>query len=907
MKNNLKEISIFVALFLIIVGVILYFLSLVKDDFFESEKSDNKNIEIPESFKDGEREINLTWTDNNEGEDLIIQSNQKNYFGVNESIIYFSITNTNQKDQEIDIRFIFQDQNANLESIKKITSDDKTPNQEGSEWLDLPKSNQKLSFDDIENFKSSNQLEDSIKSGESNYYQAIITYPSNSKGEFYIEAKGNNNAYGILDPWYDSTGLVSYWTMDNDELEWGQSSAEVRDRNGDSHIGNAVNMDSGNAITGQVGGALSFNGTDEYVEILDSDDFTVTDFSVSLWFNSSGSTGADQIMMSNYDWDGEWTILRLQNSGDILFQVDDGSNPLGSVTSLASTYMDGDWHHVVVTRNTGGDVLSMYIDGSLSNSSGDDTDLTSINSLESFFIGKQGDGETNYFNGKIDDVLIYNKALNSTQVTDLYNLGNRQIQNRALNNTGLVGYWTMDTEDLEWGQTSAEVRDKSGNGYHGNSANMTSGNEVTGKVDGALDFNGTDEYASTSSSIGLTNPTTDEFSVCYWINLDDSSAERYVIGKAATSGKYVFRHVIGGGAIYQWIWDGSQNPSTNTGIILENRWYHVCATWDTSTAIMYLDSVNKSSNTKSLNSFSDPSVLHFGRGDYTNQYLLNGRLDEVRIYNRELSATEVANLYNDSAKKFKMSHVNDRSLKSGLVGYWSMDTRDIDWSDPSTEIKDLSDTEAHGNSINMDSSNAVSSKDGQLGQALSFNGTDEYIDLGDQSELSFNATDSQMTIGAWIYLDSSLATGDRAIFTKYDSQNLDLEYAFFVDAPNRELLFWSYEYGGAGWWKTSTADSVFSYDAWNHVLVTLDVGSDTVGFYVNGSNYVTQNDLLSGIVNMSNTTESVRMGAMRCGSGSVCNYWGGYLDEVRVYNRVLTASEITALYNLTSQKVRVEN
>ena len=111
-----------------------------------------------------------------------------------------------------------------------------------------------------------------------------------------------------------------------------------------------------------------------------------------------------------------------------------------------------------------------------------------------------------HFDGSIDDVRVYNRALTATEVAGLYQSGLAKINSSQSPGTlsqGLVGWWTMDGADTVWSSPTAGVEyDRSGNGNTGTLTNMTrSGSPTVGKIGQALKFDGTDQlYDATDVS-----------------------------------------------------------------------------------------------------------------------------------------------------------------------------------------------------------------------------------------------------------------------------------------------------------------------------------------------------------------------------------------------------------------------
>jgi hypothetical protein len=102
-----------------------------------------------------------------------------------------------------------------------------------------------------------------------------------------------------------------------------------------------------------------------------------------------------------------WTRLYSLN-GSIRFEFNDGW-----ALSTPTTYNDGVWHHIAATRSSG--AVSLYMDGELI---GSGTQTVDVSNSGSFKIGKWYFESS--FNGKIDDVRIYSRALSQQEITEHY-------------------------------------------------------------------------------------------------------------------------------------------------------------------------------------------------------------------------------------------------------------------------------------------------------------------------------------------------------------------------------------------------------------------------------------------------------------------------------------------------------
>jgi len=204
--------------------------------------------------------------------------------------------------------------------------------------------------------------------------------------------------------------------------------------------------------------------------------------------------------------------------------------------------------------------------------------------------------------------------------------------------TGLVGHWTFD----EGSGTTAG--DSSGNG---NTGTLTNGPTWTaGQIGQALSFDGVDDYVETGSSSVI---PTDDFTYSVWVNLRSNTDETIVM--AAASGTNEFELFINSSSLLCLIIDGSSCGATQTtATIPTNQWKHLVVTRSGSDVVFYIDGSQDSTDTLSgTMSFGACTLLfgvdvdsgcNLGLGNY-----LDGLIDEVRIYNRVLSAAEVKLLY----------------------------------------------------------------------------------------------------------------------------------------------------------------------------------------------------------------------------------------------------------------------
>ncbi len=97
-------------------------------------------------------------------------------------------------------------------------------------------------------------------------------------------------------------------------------------------------------------------------------------------------------------------------------------------------------------------------------------------------------------------------------------------------NTNFKGVWHLDEDPSG---TSPQMRDSTSNNHNGTSnGNMTSGDQVAGKIDGSLDFDGTDDYIQTTSN---ELKTLDNFTLSVWFKADSTTDPHHILWEGPAS------------------------------------------------------------------------------------------------------------------------------------------------------------------------------------------------------------------------------------------------------------------------------------------------------------------------------------------------------------------------------------
>lgn len=226
-----------------------------------------------------------------------------------------------------------------------------------------------------------------------------------------------------------ASGLLGYWRFED-----GTGSLRAADSSGAGNNGTLTSMDSNVAwVAGKIGGAVTFDGLDDYIDIADGPGLSFANnqqFSVSFWFRSVDLAGMMLSFRSSTDGDpvidialGSVGVGTTIGAVKALVRDDSGGGAYAIVNGPVAN--NGAWHHVAITRGTGGR-LELFLDGTSrgsNSSSGADgsitTNLKAIGSERRWVQDNYDTVDARFFTGTVDDVRIYNRVLSQTEITQL--------------------------------------------------------------------------------------------------------------------------------------------------------------------------------------------------------------------------------------------------------------------------------------------------------------------------------------------------------------------------------------------------------------------------------------------------------------------------------------------------------
>ena len=615
-----------------------------------------------------------------------------------------------------------------------------------------------------------------------------------------------------------------------------------------NYNGTASNVTYGTGVFGQAG---VFNGSSGKIE-LPTNVFSFSSFTLSGWVNVNANTVENTLfeIQDSNNYPNHTTIVISGGategySARFLFRNylanQFNFEPTGNSTTLG-------WRQYVMTYD--GSTINCYINGvivqtasfSLSNP---------IGSIIGVRLGvSSGD---RYLNGSIDQVRIFNTALDPLEVEALYT-EELCICGGTVDTLDILG----DGSCIATYKLDGNANDLSGN-YSGTPTNVSYG---VGEFDLAGVFNGS------NSKITIPNggiiPSSGGFAISFWLKWNGDADYTYLFQFGDQGGQsfYTILHDAID-TLYWGVTNGGYGSSISVGYSVAERsvWTNFVISWDgttnTNAAKIYKNGVLATEGTQTK---TQPNI---GTQEYIIGNLgvewFNGSIDQVRIFNKALNSTEVTTLYNETA-------CTPAACVSGTTN-----TLDIlgDGSCIATYTLDGTPADLSGNYNGVQTDANYSA--GKFDLGLYSNGTStrintNYIQNGQVFSVSFWGKN----FGAYgsLIRDTPAAGGanTRINIVSNGAGGIALAGNYAVDSPTTGKTDWTH------YVVTASGSVAKIYEN------TVEVAS--VSYSQAGGNNGTPVCIFSN-------------GLYPLGNGA------GQIDQVRIFNKALSAGEVTTLYNET--------
>ncbi|MBW8042153.1 MAG: hypothetical protein FVQ85_19435 [Planctomycetes bacterium] len=634
--------------------------------------------------------------------------------------------------------------------------------------------------------------------------------------------------------------------------------------------------------TGKVNGALEFDGNDDYIDVADDQslDFGSDPFTFSAWIKLAGTGPRIILSKGNAGAGGKGVLFRIEANETARLIVTGDSEEVSAYSN--NTLGTGIWYHVAATKSS---AMTVYVNGDPGTPQ--NSPSGSINSSIPFRIGRWGSQIGLYFNGLMDEVMVFDRELLQAEI--------QQVRQNGVNGvnalTGFdpaeypVSYWNFDDEgqvnltryeydslDRLWKTTDGEDNTTEqlyfpdGKPYKIVDAMNQDSVKHIYNPDGTLysksDAKGNTTIYEYDDHIRLKKTTYPDPSKYEELSYD--SAGRLEEKRTRANDIITYSYDELNRLKTKTVPSMPDDSVTTYKYDLLSRQVEIVETIDGVDTIIY----NEFDNAGGLKkvTYNYPSLD-----------------DKIIQYEYDAAGNRIELTYPDDGKCVRYHYDNLNRLVSirsdDMIGYWNFDEGQ----------GDIAHDVVGGNHGTVYGSLWTN---GKVGGALEFDGENDYIEIPDSDDFNFEEND--FTIELWANFDPSLenlsfwtqaADKDNRIQFHYDNQEI-----VFQDTSN-DIVICSIS---QAW----TPES----DTWYHIALIRGFGGNTDNWTItiNGEPFVS--NICDNIITDRN--EPINIGRMMSGAGAGEGYWDyskGKIDEVTIHTRALTGEEIGDIYNGTNQ------
>jgi hypothetical protein len=360
----------------------------------------------------------------------------------------------------------------------------------------------------------------------------------------------------------------------------------------------------------QKGNVVSLDGVGDYVNLPDSSlytMFTADEVTYSAWVKLAVAPSG----YHNIIGDGQGPCIQINSAGALLYYA-------GSIKPISLTWTLGQWYHVVSVVY-GPDNVTFYRDGvvvgTLANTGQSNRDP------DRFWIGGDEFGE--YFNGDIDDMMVYNRALSGSEITEIYN-----AQAPVAFPTDYVAYWKFD----------GDATDETGTNNGALGGNPQFVPSVNGQ---ALEFDGAGDAVIVPDSVSL-SPTGTGLTLTAWV---------YCNGPTDTDDRIIHKNSawslqMGPPCdVLMGMYHGGFSETASPVSCNLNEWCFITGVYNGANMSTYKDGVFITSAAKTGNMADSAVDLYIGVDEDGSSGAFSGSIDDVMVYDRALSEAEIQAVY----------------------------------------------------------------------------------------------------------------------------------------------------------------------------------------------------------------------------------------------------------------------
>ena len=587
---------------------------------------------------------------------------------------------------------------------------------------------------------------------------------------------------------------------------------------------------------GNANRAMHFDGEQGALTANNAAHLNTPAVSVAFWVNVTALPGQGEVyLLSHGGWQNRYKVS-LPAHGKLIWTTNHANGISDMDAGDGNELIEGTWTHVVMVHDGAKDKI--YLDGAMVAEKDVAGDLNNTESV--LGIGYNSVEPGNYFNGSLDEVMIFDQALTDMEISDLYNQQNTSPM--------------ATSEQVAAYAFSGDGSDGSGYGNHADVSTATFTTDRFGYGNAALEVS---ESGVTAANSALLNSGT--ASIAFWVkpNSLPGTGEVYLLSNGGwqerlkislpSHGKPVFTTHSGGACC-------SDMDSGDGNELQVGTWTHLAFVHDGTKDKIYMNGVMVAEKDVAGDLDSTNYPLGIGFNPIDNAHYFDGALDEVQIFNFALTDMQIADAY--AAQSTFPGESNN------LVAHYSLNGNGLDGSQFGNhavlETGAVSAANRHGWGSNALAGAATADNSPAL-----------------QSDFT--------TISMWVKPNSLPGTGEVYLFS-----NGGWQERLKISLPSHGKPVFTTHSDGACCSDMDSGDgNELQPDTWSHLAFVHDGAKDKI--FMNGA-LVAEKDV-TGALDKTNYPLGIGYNPI-----STDNYFDGVIDDVQIFNEALSDTAIADLY-----------
>jgi hypothetical protein len=586
--------------------------------------------------------------------------------------------------------------------------------------------------------------------------------------------------------------------------------------------------------------AAEFNGTTSQVTAANSAHLNSATTTVMFWVKANSLPASGEAYLASFGgWQERWKIS-LPSHGKMVWTTHAATCCSDLDAGGGNELVVGEWLHAAFVHDGVEDKI--YINGVQVASKAAPGALAST--VHPLGIGYDPIDMANYFDGVIDEFQIYNVALTDVDITDIYNEQNMAVID-------------PDPKVLDLPFTG-DFRDVSQFHNDGESYNAELTYDRFGLANNAVDIeDGVQAYVEVANSPQYNSDYT---TVSFWVNMDElpGTGEVYLLSFGGWQERWKISLPSHGKVV--WTTYGSTCCSDlDAGAgneLVPGTWAHVVTVHGTVQDKIFINGVLVASKDNNGPLHDTGYELGIGWDPIDRGNFMDGKIDEVRIYNEALTDQQVADLYTAQSLA--------PSFPGNIVADYRLDGSGFD----SSPYRN------HGDVLGA---TASADQFGRSNHAMNFDGND-----GIRADNSPQLNGPVTSVSFWVKPNSLPASGEAYLLSFGGWQE-----RWKISLPSHGKVVWT----------THAATCCSDLDAgggnelvageWDHLVMVHDGTKDYI--YMNGVEVASKD----APGDLANTVHPLGIGYDPIDNA---NYFDGMLDNVLIFETALSAAEVAALY-----------